>query len=79
MCIQLATLVIYANKTIVNLALKRLLNDRLLAKVPQPRTQTHTYIYSTSNQRISSLPPALAVPCPVVACNKVAICSIRIN
>lgn len=37
MCLQLATLIIYANKTIVNLALKRLLNDRLLASDSAPR------------------------------------------
>lgn len=42
MCLQLATLVIYANKTIVNLALKRLLNDRLLARASVSDTDTHT-------------------------------------
>lgn len=40
---QLATLVIYANKTIVNLALKRLLNDRLLARASVSGPDTHTH------------------------------------
>lgn len=33
MSMQFPTLVIYANKTIVNLSLKRLLNDRLLVSL----------------------------------------------
>lgn len=44
MCLQLATLVIYANKTIVNLALKRLLNDRLLAKAQAPNNAHTPYL-----------------------------------
>lgn len=44
MCRQLATLVIYANKTIVNLALKRLLNYRLLATDSVPPRHRDTPI-----------------------------------
>lgn len=54
MCLQLATLVIYANKTIVNLALKRLLNDRLLARDSAPRETPTDTDPDTPIARISS-------------------------
>lgn len=54
MCLQLATLVIYANKTIVNLALKRLLNDRLLASDSAPRDTDTDPDRDTPIARISS-------------------------
>lgn len=54
MCLQLATLVIYANKTIVNLALKRLLNDRLLASDSAPRDTDTDPDPDTPIARISS-------------------------
>lgn len=55
MCRQLATLVIYANKTIVNLALKRLLNDRLLARASVSGPDTHTHINTQVSQTLTHL------------------------